>query len=80
LTNSFEYQTQKLTKLLWFFNLNYKNDLMVCRQSAESLYRMGIIDADEMKEFDAGCLLREPETAHEVENPVKMKHTFPATA
>jgi DNA-binding transcriptional regulator YiaG len=41
--------------------------LMVCHQSAESLFRLGIIDADEMKEFDKGCLVREPETGYETE-------------
>jgi DNA-binding transcriptional regulator YiaG len=40
--------------------------LMVCHQSAESLLRMGIIDADEMKEFDEGCLVRKPDTEPEI--------------
>ena len=33
--------------------------LMVCHQAAESLYKLGVMDADEMKEFDEGCLVRE---------------------
>jgi DNA-binding transcriptional regulator YiaG len=37
--------------------------LMVCHQSAESLLRMGIIDTDEMKEFDEGCLVSPPRKA-----------------
>jgi DNA-binding transcriptional regulator YiaG len=37
--------------------------LMVCHQSAESLLRMGIIDADEMREFDEGCLVSPPRKA-----------------
>jgi DNA-binding transcriptional regulator YiaG len=48
--------------------------LMVCHQSAESLLRMGIIDTDEMKEFDEGCLVKEPEPAYEAEKAVVMEH------
>jgi DNA-binding transcriptional regulator YiaG len=54
--------------------------LMVCHQSAESLLRLGIIDTDEMKEFDEGCFVQESETAHETENHVEMEHTTPVTA
>lgn len=48
--------------------------LMVCHQSAESLLRMGIIDADEMKEFDEGCLVRKAETEPEIEKFIEMEH------
>jgi DNA-binding transcriptional regulator YiaG len=46
--------------------------LMVCHQSAESLLRMGIIDADEMREFDEGCLTQKPES--EIEKSIKLEH------
>ena len=59
----------------------YASDaLMVCHQSAESLFRLGIIDAVEMKEFDNGCLISEPETVHEAENSVEMEHIAHVTA
>ena len=49
-------------------NKRYESEaLMVCHQSAESLFRLGIIDADEMREFDEGCLVQEPETAYKTE-------------
>jgi DNA-binding transcriptional regulator YiaG len=54
----------------------YANEaLMVCHQSAESLLRMGIIDTEEMKEFDEGCLVQEssPPT-YEAEKPVVLEH------
>jgi DNA-binding transcriptional regulator YiaG len=53
--------------------------LMVCHQSAESLLRLGIIDTDEMREFDEGCFVREFETSHETENPIEIEHTIPVT-
>ena len=43
--------------------------LMVCHQSAESLYKMGIIDEKEMREFDEGCLVKEAETAYKTNEP-----------
>ena len=41
--------------------------LMVCHQSAASLFRLGIIDADEMKEFDEGCLVQTQEKSNKGE-------------
>ena len=46
--------------------------LMVCHQSAEALFRLGIIDADEMKEFDEDCLA---ETEYATEKSVTRGHT-----
>ena len=43
--------------------------LMVSHQSAESLFRLGVIDADEMREFDEMCLAQETET-NEAEKPM----------
>ena len=57
----------------------YKNEaLMVCHQSAESLLRLGIIDAKEMREFDEGCLVGESETAPKIDEPAKFEQS-PAT-
>ncbi|MDR1390558.1 MAG: hypothetical protein LBJ31_11370 [Treponema sp.] len=33
--------------------------LMVCHHSAQELFKLGIIDTDEMREFDEGCLVHE---------------------
>ncbi|GHU26074.1 hypothetical protein FACS1894164_16680 [Spirochaetia bacterium] len=35
--------------------------LMVCHQTAEDLYRAGVISDAEMQEFDADCLITDPE-------------------
>ena len=48
--------------------------LMVCHQSAESLFRLGIIDADEMKEFDEGCLVQEPKKTNKTKNFAEMEY------
>jgi DNA-binding transcriptional regulator YiaG len=45
--------------------------LMVMHQDAEGLHRLGIISDAEMQEFDANCLVHEPETAYETEKPIK---------
>jgi len=50
--------------------------LMVSHQSTESLFRLGVIDADEMREFDEMCLAQETET-DEAEKPMAME---PVTA
>ena len=47
--------------------------LMVMHQQAEGLHRLGIISDAEMKEFDEDCLLHEPETAKEAENPLNIE-------
>ena len=47
--------------------------LMVIHQDAEGLHRLGIISDAEMKEYDEGCLVREPETAYKAETSNKME-------
>jgi hypothetical protein len=37
--------------------------LMVCHQSAQTLFKIGVIDAVEMREFDEGCFVQEDKTA-----------------
>ena len=44
--------------------------LMVIHQDAEGLHRLGIISDAEMKEFDKGCLVQEPEKEQPAEKPV----------
>jgi len=48
--------------------------LMVIHQQAEGLHRLGIISDAEMKEYDEGCLVHEPETTYEAEKSIKMEH------
>ena len=48
--------------------------LMVIHQDAEGLHRLGIISDAEMREFDEGCLVKEPETAYEAEKAIEMEH------
>jgi hypothetical protein len=48
--------------------------LMVMHQQAEGLHRLGIISDAEMKEYDKDCLIQEPETPKEAENPQKIEH------
>ncbi|GHV90503.1 hypothetical protein AGMMS50268_10060 [Spirochaetia bacterium] len=53
--------------------------LMVCHQSAQTLFKIGVIDADEMREFDEGCLVREDEAAND-SGAVRKQTTTPAFA
>jgi len=48
--------------------------LMVIHQDAEGLHRLGIISDAEMREFDEGCLVKEPETAYEAEKSINIEH------
>jgi DNA-binding transcriptional regulator YiaG len=48
--------------------------LMVLHQDAEGLHRLGIISDAEMREYDEGCLVQEPETAYEAEKSMTMEH------
>jgi DNA-binding transcriptional regulator YiaG len=48
--------------------------LMVLHQDAEGLHRLGIISDVEMREFDEGCLVKEPQAAYEAEKSIKMEH------
>jgi len=53
-------------------NKQYESEaLMVSHQSAESLFRLGVIDVDEMREFDDMCIVREFDT-DEIEGQVAM--------
>ncbi|GHU01126.1 hypothetical protein FACS1894147_00390 [Spirochaetia bacterium] len=47
--------------------------LGVIHQSAEALFKLGIIDADGMREYDEGCLAPTP-TARKVPEPQEAGH------
>jgi hypothetical protein len=38
------------------------------------MHELGIISDSRMREFDEMCLVREPETPKEAENPQKIEH------
>jgi DNA-binding transcriptional regulator YiaG len=46
--------------------------LMVSHQSAKSLFRLGIIDTDEMREYDEVCLVQESDTQHSGKKPAQV--------
>ena len=50
--------------------------LMVCHQSAQDLFELGIIDAEEMKEYDEGCLVQKGEKVKVSEKPPELKHVI----
>jgi DNA-binding transcriptional regulator YiaG len=54
--------------------------LMICHQDTEALYRTGAISEAEMREFDKECLVREPELAKEAVETTGMEHISPVTA
>jgi len=52
----------------------YKSEaLMVLHQDAEGLHRMGIIKENEMKEYDEGCLVKEPKQSYKTEKPATLE-------
>ena len=53
---------------------------MVCHQSAQTLFKIGVIDADEMREFDEGCLVQEDKTVANGNGAVREQITTPAYA
>ena len=50
--------------------------LMVSHQSAQDLFELGVISADEMKKYDEMCLIQEGETVKEAENPLKIEQVI----
>jgi len=47
--------------------------LMVSHQSAQDLFEMGVINADEMRKYDEMCLIQEGEIVKEAEKPLKIE-------
>jgi DNA-binding transcriptional regulator YiaG len=50
--------------------------LMVCHQDAEALYRIGAINEAEMREFDEDCLVPEPEAPKTVHASARQTSAF----
>ena len=48
--------------------------LMVCHQSAQDLFELGIINAEEMKEYDEECLVQNEKKVKVSEKSPKMVH------
>jgi DNA-binding transcriptional regulator YiaG len=58
----------------------YADDFWECiHESAQSLFRLGVIDAAEMKEFDEECLTPEPKPK-ETAVPARTPRPAPAYA
>jgi DNA-binding transcriptional regulator YiaG len=56
--------------------MKYKSKIFeVIHQDATANFEVGAISADEMREYDEMCLVREPEAAKET---VEMEHISPA--
>jgi DNA-binding transcriptional regulator YiaG len=52
--------------------------LMAIHQSAEALFKLGIIDAAEMEEYDEGCLAPTSKPARNVPEAKKAEHPITA--
>jgi putative transcriptional regulator len=51
----------------------YSEALEAVHQSAEDLYKIGAISENEMKEFDEGCFVNEPEKEYDSPEPFEEK-------
>jgi DNA-binding transcriptional regulator YiaG len=55
--------------------------LMICHQDAEALYRIGAISEAEMREFDKDCLAQDPKAPKKPHVEIQQAHiaayTFP---
>ena len=53
----------------------YESELLqVIHEEMQDMHRSGFISDAEMRKFDEGCLVKEPETAYEAENPMALEH------
>jgi putative transcriptional regulator len=50
----------------------YSEALEAVHQSAKDLFEIGAVTEDEMKEFDEGCFIEEPEAVYEIEKKTEM--------
>jgi DNA-binding transcriptional regulator YiaG len=50
--------------------------LMICHQDAEALYRIGAISEAEMREFDKDCLVPEPKAPKKVHAGIRQTPGF----
>ena len=49
--------------------------LQVIHEDMKGMHQLGIISDAEMREFDEGCLVQEPETAYSADNSLKIGRT-----
>ena len=52
----------------------YSEALEAVHQSAKDLFEIGAITEDEMKEFDEGCFVKEPDKKFETEKTFEVEH------
>jgi len=52
----------------------YSEALEAVHQSAQDLYEIGAISEKEMKEFDEGCFVKEPEEEYKTEKNCEIEH------
>ena len=52
---------------------------MMCHEIVKDGHNLGIINDEEMREFEADCFVEEPETAYKIEEEpsVKLEHISP---
>ena len=52
----------------------YSEALEAVHESAKDLYEIGAISEKEMKEFDEGCFVKEPDKKFETKKTFEIKH------
>jgi putative transcriptional regulator len=52
----------------------YSEALEAVHQSAQDLYEIGAISEKEMKEFDEGCFVKEPDEKYKTEKSCEIEH------
>jgi len=52
----------------------YSEALEAVHESAKNLYEIGAISEKEMKEFDEGCFVKEPDKKFETKKTFEVKH------
>jgi len=59
----------------------YRDEIaMVCHDMMKSAQSVGAVSDAEMKEFEADCFIHESETAHPIENTLKIDKATTASA
>ena len=53
----------------------YESEAMqVIHEEMQDMHRSGFISDAEMREYDEGCLVKEPKAIYEAEKSIKMEH------
>jgi DNA-binding transcriptional regulator YiaG len=59
----------------------YQTELLgALHETAVGLHKIGVINNDEMREYDKDCLVQTPKPAHKTEQPAKIERTSHAIA